>query len=369
MDNKDSAGNIKTAIKRLKQEEKDAISKAENDARQAVRKAIETRERELVIARETEIKTLRDMRQQFEDAVKSIREAHQKNLDEIKKTRADAVAAAKDLEEKAIREAYDAESRSIMGADTRSIRKIKYETLKSIQEAMDNRERAVRDALFEEEHATSKAIDIAYRDMQREKELQKRIEYRTRVNARNAYLQAVKDADLRERNTVDNIVLTHRQNVANIRKHTLDAIENLKKPDRGGSPTEPLPVIPVEATPEKIEAAALGATPTDECIEEPASEPKEVAVKETDEKSEASAMNLAAQDGSLKESIPAIPDQGIESLSLLANMVMKEIKKVKADRESTLKSAASQNEKPVEKEQDEAESSTVENDEGNYHPK
>jgi hypothetical protein len=74
-------------------------------------------------------------------------------------------------------------------------------------------------------------------------------------------------------------------------------------------------------------------------------------------------------DESPKESIPAIPDEGIESLSLLANMVMKEIKKVKADKESALKSAESQNGKPAENEKGGTESSTVEKDGEDCHPK
>jgi hypothetical protein len=330
--------NIKAAIKGIRQDERNAVYKAEHDARLAIKEAAEAKERELLLARETEIKTIRDMRQQFDSSIASIREEHRRNLDEIKKTRADAVAAAKDMEERTIREAYDAESQSIAGADTKTIRKIKYDTLKKVQEARDTRERTVRDALFEEEHAVRKAEDIAYRDMQREKEMQKRTQYRTTVNARDAGLQAARDADLREKKAVSEILSSYRENVIGIRKNAQDEIRNLKKSGVEESRKEEIPsFIPVEELPEEKSKAVPEAKIPEEANEKAVLRTKEVPVKEPVEKDEVPVEETATEDEPSMKGQPSTAEQDIDSLTVLANTVMKDVKKVKADRESAIR--------------------------------
>ncbi|MDD4923674.1 MAG: hypothetical protein PHF74_02405 [Dehalococcoidales bacterium] len=251
------AANLKRTIRKIRQDEKDALAKAQYDARLAISKAAETRELELVLARETEMRTLRDMQQSFDSSIKAIREANKNNLDEIKKTRADAVTEARNLENRITREAYDEEAAKISGADRKTIQKIKYDTLKKIRLARYNTERAIKEALFEEKHATRKALDIAYRDIVKEEELQKRTMSRTIIDARNVHLKAINDADLRYRNTVDEIQKNYIQNTAAIRKQAREDIINLKNGSRLPEREELSSTVMLEEKQEKSAATSL----------------------------------------------------------------------------------------------------------------
>ena len=249
--------NLKRTIRKIRQDEKDALAKAEYDARLAINKAAETRGLELVLARETEMRTLRDMELQFNNSLKAIRDNNRNKLDEIKKKRADAVTEARNLENKIIREAYDEEAAKISGADRKTIQKIKYDTYKKIRLARYDTERAVNEALFEEKHDTRKMLDIAYRDIVKEEELQKRTRNRTIFDARNAHLKAINDANSKYRNEVEEISKNYRRNITGIKKQAQDDILNLKNGSRLPERAEIASTVTFEEKQKKSAAASL----------------------------------------------------------------------------------------------------------------
>ena len=221
--------NVKAEIKKVRRDEKDALIKADAEARRALKDAAETREREIASAKETETRTLQEMKKQFDSSLKNIRETNRNRLDEIHRTMLDTVNEARNLEKRTIREAHDEEAAKIAGADKHTEQKIKHETLKKIQKSRYDTEKTIDDALFEEKHARQKFLDIAYRDIVKEEELQKRTRVRTIISAQNTRIKAINDADIHYRNTVGEVRKNYRSHLADIKKQAEQDIKSIKK--------------------------------------------------------------------------------------------------------------------------------------------
>jgi hypothetical protein len=265
------SNNIKSAVKKIRREEKEALFKAEYNARQAIRQATETREREITAAKEAEIRTLREMQQQFDDTLKNMREANRNKLKEINDALHEKATEARNLEKRTIREAYDEESVKISSSDQKSVHRIKYETLRKIQQARYDTEKTIDEALFEEKHARRKVLDMAYLDIEKEEESQSRIRIRTVTNARNTRIKAINDVESNYRKIVLETRKNYHADIASIKKQSLHDIDRLKKglpsgedSDNQLAPVEeqlsadiPIPVIEITAPEDFCKAEAI----------------------------------------------------------------------------------------------------------------